>query len=553
MTAPIDQKSIDTAQRLTRDQWEALRTKMGRVTPDVSSLTDLDQQSIFLSYQQELISSTAMHKVVVVEKSRRTGATWALAADAVLTSATDKSEGGMDTLYIGYNLDMAKEFIDTAADWARDFHTILVEAEQFIFLDTDKDGNTKEILAFRIKFASGNEIVALTSNPRSLRGRQGYVIIDEAAFHDDFKGLLKAALALLIWGGKVCIISTHDGADNPYNELIEEIRSGRRNYQLVRFDFDDALKAGLYERVCMRTNKEWSPENEAEWRESIVDDYGDGAAEELYCVPSQGSGTYLEGALIRANMHPDVPILRWEPHKDFVHEPEAERVKTTKDWLKENVAPLLEGWDKDLRNTFGLDFGRVADLTVLWINVIERTLHQRVPFLIELRNVPFEQQKQIVLYVLKRISRRVTGAVDGGGNGAYLAEVVQQSLGERNVEIIHFSQAFYRDNFPKLKAELEDRNQDVPKDDDVFTDFRAVRTVSGTPQVPSDKRSLEKASKGRKRHGDSVIAALLANYAANLNHVEYDYTPLSALNERTEEDRDWNGSTMFNDRSEGLY
>ena len=30
------------------------------------------------------------------------------------------------------------------------------------------------------------------------------VLIDEAAFHDDLPGLIKAAMAMLIWGGFCC-------------------------------------------------------------------------------------------------------------------------------------------------------------------------------------------------------------------------------------------------------------------------------------------------------------------------------------------------------------
>ena len=121
-----------------------------------------------------------------------------------------------------------------------------------------------------MKFASGFEIVALASRPRSLRGRQGFVIIDEAAFHDDLKELMKAALALLIWGGKVLVISTHNGEDNYYNTLVKEARSGDKGYGYVRFDFDDALKDGLYQRVCLRTGETWSIEAEAAWRAGMV-------------------------------------------------------------------------------------------------------------------------------------------------------------------------------------------------------------------------------------------------------------------------------------------
>ncbi|MBD1220586.1 hypothetical protein IDM30_15410 [Acinetobacter seifertii] len=85
----------------------------------------------------------------------------------------------------------------------------------------------------------------MTSRPSNLRGRQGRVILDEAAFHESLDELLKAALALLIWGGCVRVISTHDGEDNPFNELINEIRAGKRKGTVHRTTFRDAVAQGL--------------------------------------------------------------------------------------------------------------------------------------------------------------------------------------------------------------------------------------------------------------------------------------------------------------------
>ena len=104
--------------------------------------------------------------------------------------------------------------------------------EEFLFDDGDPD---KQIKAFRIKFACGFQIIALPSRPRSLRGMQGFVIIDEAAFHEDLKELMKAAIALLIWGGRVLVISTHNGEDNYFNQLVKEARAGNGyGYRAVR-------------------------------------------------------------------------------------------------------------------------------------------------------------------------------------------------------------------------------------------------------------------------------------------------------------------------------
>jgi len=63
-------------------------------------------------------------------------------------------------------------------------------------------------------------IVALSSRPSNLRGKQGNIVIDEAAFHDNLPALLKAALAIMMWGGRIRVISTHNGADNPFADLV---------------------------------------------------------------------------------------------------------------------------------------------------------------------------------------------------------------------------------------------------------------------------------------------------------------------------------------------
>ena len=103
--------------------------------------------------------------------------------------------------------------------------------------------------------------MALPSVARSLRSLQGLVILDEAAFYDDLDAVIKAAMAMLMWGGKVVILSTHNGADNPFHRLIKDVNHGRLNYHLIRVTLDDALEGGLYKRICKKQGKEWSPLN----------------------------------------------------------------------------------------------------------------------------------------------------------------------------------------------------------------------------------------------------------------------------------------------------
>ncbi|MCA0421332.1 MAG: terminase family protein, partial [Proteobacteria bacterium] len=406
----------DVGARPSRGDWIAIRTEQGRATP-----ADWRETPALLGYQRKISLACELHDVVFVEKSRRTGATWGAAADAVLRSASPRNNGGMDTLYMGTSHDMAKEFIDAAAMWARLFEKVCGEISETLF----DDGSDKGVQALKIDFASGFSIVALSSKPRSLRGRQGFAILDEAAFVDNLAELLKAALAFLMWGGKVLVISTHNGVDNPFNQAITDIRAGRKKYGLVRFDLDDALKDGLFERMCLvnaHKHGEWSAEKEADWREKLLGEYGDGADEELYCIPSQGSGAWLPGPLIEARMV-DAPVLRLSFPESFNLEPEHRRRAEVDRWIETELRPvMLATLDANLMTGFGMDIGRLRDLTVICPMQITRLMRRVVPFLVELFRVPFQQQEQIRNAIVSGLPRFIGGRTDATGIGASLAE-----------------------------------------------------------------------------------------------------------------------------------
>ncbi|MBO6553246.1 MAG: hypothetical protein JJ926_03870 [Roseitalea sp.] len=531
---------------ITQEEWEETRQaaldNMGDIKRLLKAANDND---ILLGFQRRLLASTARHAVTVCVKSRRTGATWAIAADAILHAGTSKSAGGMDVFYVGYNLEMAREFIDVCGTWARAFDHAATEIDEFVF-EPHKDPD-KEIKAFRIRFASGFQIVALPSRPRSLRGKQGYIIIDEAAFHDDLDKVMKAALALLIWGGKVCVISTHDTDANPFNTLVEEIRSKKKPYNLVEFDFDDALRDGLYKRIAALNGDEYSIAHEATWRAEILEFYGDDADEELFCIPSAGTGIYLTRELIRRQMRDDVPVLRWTPPaKDFTEWPKAKRQSYMADWIAEHVDPLLKALDPDLRHAFGQDYAYSIDLSVLWPVAIGRDLKRRTPFIIEMRRMPFEQQKQLLFHVAGRLPRLTGGKIDANGSGHALAQVTMQRFGARLIEEVHISREWYREHMPIMRTAMEDDDFLIPKDDDVEVDFRMVRLREGVPQVPRQRKTS--LADGKKRHGDTAVAACLAYAASDMPPLEYDgYQAAHAKDDDDDDDDD------FDDHVEGDF
>lgn len=483
---------------------------------DLPSTTDSTVPAALLPYQQRWLADEAQLKVA--EKSRRTGLTWAEAADDVLIAGRARDAGGQNVYYIGYNMDMAIEYIEACAMWARVFDQAAGAIEEGEELFKEGDGN-KAIKTYTIRFASGFRIVALSSRPANLRGKQGVVVIDEAAFHGQLDELLKAAIALLMWGGRVRVISTHDGVDNPFNQLVNDIRAGKRAGSVHRIAFDDAIAEGLYRRVCLRLGNAWTPEGEAQWTAGIRKFYGDAASEELDAIPSQGSGTWLSGVLIESRMVA-APVLRYTCPPGFEREPDEHRRQVIQEWLETSVGAELAKLDPQLQSVLGEDFARSGDLTVIVPAQIRQDMTRRVPFMLELRNMPHRQQEQILYYVCDRLPRFTKGAVDAGGNGSAVAEFLGQRYGFSRIELVKFSETWYREQMPPLKAAFEDGTIAIPRDADVASDLRLVKLIHGVARVP-DQRST--GSDGAKRHGDAAIAIALMHYASRQEFAEYAY------------------------------
>ncbi len=430
----------------------------------------------------------------------------------------------MDVMYISFSQDMTREFIDACAMWARAFNQAASAVEEHLFADRDK-------AAFRIRFASGFEIMALSSAPRSLRGKQGVVIIDEAAFVDDLGELLKAALAFLMWGGQVVVCSTHDGAENPFNAHVQDILAGRLPYKHMRVDLDDALREGLYQRICLVTGKDWSPEAEAAWRQEIIDFYGEGADEELFCIPSLGSGAWLPAPLIEARMTArDAPILRLELPPDYLQRTELEQKSLMTPFLEE-LEEALGRLDLAPRYAGGFDFARVADLSVFDLLAVEAGLKRKEALSVEMRGVPGQEQIRVVGMILEHVKARLLGAAfDATGMGWIVAEEMGRRFGLRESEdgpgliwAVKFTEEWYRLEMPPLKAAFEDDRIAIAPDEEHLADIRAARLVRGTPRVPP----LREGVKGKKRHGDYLIALALAHFASRKRAVEYGWRGVS--------------------------
>ena len=497
----------------------------GVVVPqDVADAIPTDQP-VFLPYQQRWFEDES--QIMLGEKSRRTGLTWAEAGRNVVKAARPRSRRGCNTFYVGSKKEMALEYIAAAALFAKAFNEL---AQADVYEQTFWDeGKKEEILAYMIRFPkSGFKIQALSSRPSNLRGLQGDVVIDEAAFHESLEELLKAALALTMWGNCVRLISSHNGVENPFNQLVEDARAGRKDYSRHRITLDDAIADGLYKRICFVTGQTWSPEAEKKWRDDLYKNAPnlESAEEEYGCIPKNGGGAWLSRALIESRMSADTPVLRWTCPQGFELLPDHIRKADCQDWLEEHLAPLLVKLPPDAISFDGEDFGRTGDLTVHVPLIQQKNLVRRVPFILELRNVPFRQQEQVCFYLLDRLPNFMGGAFDARGNGQFIAEVAMQKYGASRIQQVMLSEAWYREHMPPVKAALEDGDLDgLPKDADVLADLRLVQVIKGVPRIPETRTTGE--DKG-KRHGDAAVAVALAFFASR----EINLGPLTVKSRR---------------------
>jgi len=469
---------------------------------------------LLLGYQKRWIADTAPLKIC--EKSRRTGVTWAEAADDCLTASLEKSAGGTNCFYVGSNKEMAREFIDAVAMWAKAFDKACGDIQEEVFIDEDKD-----ILTFVVHFASGFKVQALSSNPKNLRGMQGNVTIDEAAFHDRLAEVLKAALALTMWGAKVRLISTHNGHDNLFNQLIQDARAGKNKYSVHRITLDDACDEGLYQRICQIRKIPWTQAAQDQWKDDLLKATAtqEDALEEYYCVPKQGGGAYLSRALIEARMEPR-PVLRYTGSAEFNTWPEHLRAAEIKDWCEQTLLPNLLALNPKDHHAFGEDFARSGDLTIIAPVAIQQDLHRAFPFIVELKNLPFKNQEQILFYIVDRLPNLQAGALDARGNGQYLAEQAKYQYGSGRIAEVMLSQAWYLENMPRMKAAFEDASVSLPKDKDILDDLFAIQVIKGIPRVPDGNTSTDKQ---KQRHGDAAIAMALALFAAQIDVESFGY------------------------------
>ncbi len=463
---------------------------------------------ILMAHQRDWIDDPAPLKLAA--KGRRTGVTYAEMLDATLIAAAARSAGGDNVYYIGDTKEKGLEAIRYVAHFARIVAKETATLEEFLFEDKREDGSSKHIAAYRIRFASGYQVAALSSRPSNIRGLQGVVVIDEAAYHADVALVLDAVNALLIWGGRIRIISTHNGEDNPFNSLIKDTLKGLYDYSIHTIPFSQAVRNGLYERVCLMRGWTATPDGKQAWLDRITRAYGprqEQRDEELEAIPRKSSGAYLPRALVQNAQIEGVPIVSWAVEETFFLD--TDRVRRAELWIKDHLEIPLYSLDPLRETVFGQDFGRSGDLSV--IGVAQRDgLRWTAVLQVELRRVSFDVQRLILFWLVERLPRLRRGAMDARGNGQSHAEAAQQKFGLSTIDCVMATPEFYATEFPEYRGALEDRSFLLPASEDVLGDHRLAVLVKGRPTI-GEGRAI--GSDGEQRHGDSLVAWLLCHAA----------------------------------------
>ena len=496
--------------------FDELPARVREIPDDVDPMAN----GLLMAHQVEWIQDDSDFKVE--EKGRRTGITYAEALDDTVTAGASRAAGGDNIFYIGDTKEKGLEFIGYCAKFAR----VIAEAqgtgmsgiEEFLFEDQLPDGSTKNINAYRIRFASGFQIVALSSRPANIRGLQGIVVIDEAAFHPDVQAVIEATTALLIWGGKIRIISTHNGKTNAFNQLVNDIRKGRygEGASVHTHTFDMAVANGLYERVCLV--KGWTPsvEGKRKWYDRIRSRYGPRLAamrEELDAVPRDSGGQSIPSIWIEEAMV-SRPVLRIQLTDSFVSQTDAERRSWAEDWIRQNLAPLYAQLDPKLQHVFSQDYARHRDFSVIAPMAIRQDLVRDVPFMIEMHNVPTRQQEQILWDLIPKLPRFSGGAMDATGNGAVPAEYTADKFGHNLIHQVNLNLPWYREWMPKFVGAFEDGMILIPRDVDLESDLRTVQDIDGIPRIP-DVRIKDIKEPELFRHGDGASCLSLGWFASS--------------------------------------
>lgn len=445
-------------------------------------MTDRAPTMRLLPYQRRWVEDPAPLRVW--EKSRRVGGTCAVAFDVVWSRLNGTRP--RDYWFSSADESAAREFIDECKMWCGVFNA----AVEFVTGEDVIDGRSYTVFTIQFpKCANGHapKVVAMTSNPKRFRSKGGDVGLDEFAFHEDAEGMLKAASPVTTWGGRIDVLSTHNGENTKFNELV---RMGQRRadpethgapkpddliVSLHRTTIHEAIESGLVEKINAVAGTAYTRESFlAELRTKTPKrDF----PEEYECVPSSEESAFFPYADLR-------PLVR-----------ESDPVST------DNLGRFLD----DIRAAVerikpaclfaGCDVGRRHDRFVLTVGALqgERTLRR-------CGSLVYKDQKygamKVAIDALFLLSRDLVPVrrlcIDATGLGDNLCEAVQDSHGSVTVERVVFTNTVKQEMAGDVKVRVDERTMTIPNDSALLADYASIRrTITAANNIRFDAEANE--------------------------------------------------------------
>lgn len=352
----------------------------------------------------------------IVEKGRGIGYTSMTAMDLLMLAHT------LDRVVIpvaGRQGRTSGEFIDRCHDLLRDSH----DPDMW-----DYDGN----ISRQIRVGESRIIPIAGGNPHSIRSmRCPALCFDEFAFHDAASELRLAARPVLSEGGQLNVISTHNGSDTEFYNLVQESRDATHDVQVFSTPIHDpgAIERGtpVSDQVTdgpLELVAPWLDMSELDtlWKEDPP-----GYEQENLCVVMDEQIALLARDVVRANTDPGLtPWMRQVDVDDHVRlAEEAATLPTRPDDVED---PLY----------LGVDFASRGDLSAyaLWQyhtgsgRMLQRWFHT-------LHGVETPDQNDYLRLIDDAVRPRMT-LIDMTGPGTGLYEYAVDEL-RSTVEGVHFA------------------------------------------------------------------------------------------------------------------
>lgn len=449
---------------------------------------------VWLPYQKAWINETA--DAAIWEKSRRIGADYCESYRCV----TDRTSGRRvcDYWYSSADESAALEFAEYIKAWLE----LMEQAFEVVEGHELEDGRNHLKMTFRLPAVSGKSprITVMTSSPKRFRSKGGDVCLSELAFHEQAREMWKAAAPATTWGGQVRILSSHNGVDSVFNQLVMQARkhedpelygqpsSTDFKASVHRTDIYDAVGDGLCERINAITGT-------SKTRDEFIADLKSRCAtqdvwsEEYECIPSKQGGSYFPHSLLV----PCVSPLCAKPTED----------------LDTFIADIKMRSAECSRIVGGGDVGRINDRFVLWVwgraGSVRRTLGVLV-----YQGRDFDEMEHAI-NTLMHASFTVGGrslrlsrlSIDKSGLGMQLAERMEKKHRGR-VEGVTMTATVKEDMFTRLRAGVEELSVELPDDSTTLSDISSIRK-----EVTSAGNVRYSAKSNEHGHADRATAAAL--------------------------------------------